>query len=149
MRLGQGEGGGQLAGQEGPQPPFLLLVVGPDGQQLAVPRVRRLIAEDLRRRRCAAQDLVQQGQLDLAQSLTTELLVEMAGPESPVLHLLLQRCRGQLVALPAHLRLHQVERLDLGAHELTRPFELGLEGGIVAEVPGHTAPLLGDNAIRN
>jgi hypothetical protein len=84
---------------------------------------------------------VHQSQPDLAQSLPTELYVEMAGPQAPVFDLLLERCRGPLVTLPAHLGLHEVERLDLLTHEPTRPFEFGFEGRIVAEVPRHTAPL--------
>ena len=80
VRLGQREARRQLASQQRPQPALLLFVGRADGQQFAVAGVGRLIAEDVRGRRCPAEDLVHQGELDLAESLSAELRIEVGGP---------------------------------------------------------------------
>src|SRR6185503_4927685 len=60
------------------------------------------------------------------------------GPQTPLAHLVLER-RDQLLADRVvdviRVRHHEVERLDLVAHELLDPVEVLLELGIGLEVP--------------
>src|SRR5439155_13020999 len=99
--------------------------------------------EDHWRQSVAAQGLVEQRQLELAEPRSAEVLVEKERPQAPVLHLLLERVCQRLglgVPGPGRAREHQVERLDLGATELLDPVELLLELGLSGEVPGHALP---------
>ena len=88
----------------------------------------------------AADDLVQQAELQLAEAGAAELLVEEQRPQALVLHLLLQAPHVLL-----HLRVgraHRVgedelERLDLLPAELLDPVELLLELRFGGEVPSH------------
>ena len=110
------------------------------GQDLAVPRIGRLAAEDDRPAVAAAQDLVEQGQLHLTIAGATEMRPEMGGPQAPLPDLLLQR-RDELLAdrvlhVPGVVD-HEVERLDLLPHERLDPIEFLLELGLGLEIPTH------------
>ena len=106
----------------------------------ALPRVGRLAAEDGGRAAVTAEHLVHQRELDLAEALAAEFGAEVAGPQALVLHLLLQRldrASGDRVGLVVRVAEHEVERLDLLAHELVDPVELFLELRIGLEIPRH------------
>ena len=95
----------------------------------------------------AAQDLVEQRQLQLAEALPAQLGPEVGGPQPLAPHLFLQRV-DRLTALPfqrheLHVREREVERLDLLADELVHPVELLLVLRIGFEVPRHVQPSLG------
>ena len=90
--------------------------------------------------RVAAEDLVEQAELELAVAGTAELLVEEDRPQALVLDLVLQALdqRLDLRVLGAdRVGEHVLERLDLLAAELLDPVELLLELGFGREVPGH------------
>ncbi len=111
-------------------------------EDLRVARVGRLAAEDHRREARAAEDLVHQGQLELAVARSAELRPQMAGPQLAALHLILKRADQVLVARVRDVvgALEQiVERLDLGADEVIDPVELLLELGVGFKIPGHGA----------
>src|SRR5581483_4835952 len=91
----------------------------------------------------AAEDLVEQCQLELAIALAAEVGAEVGGPQALLAHLFLQRLDrlapgtlelGELLVGP-----HQVEGLDLLTHEGVGPVELLLELGIGLEVPPHVS----------
>ena len=87
------------------------------------------------------EDLVQQRELELAVALTAQLRAQVRGPELLVADLLLERIDDRL-QLGAGRRERQpapeqVERLDLLAHEVPGPVELGLEVGFGLEIPCH------------
>ena len=114
------------------------------GDDLGVAGVGRLAAEHDRRPLRAAEDLVEQRQLQLAVALPAELGAEVGRPQPLAAHLLLQRVddlaagvveRRELQAGP-----HQVERLDLLPHERVDPVQLRLELGLGLEIPRHCAP---------
>ena len=72
------------------EPALLLLVGAVRGEHLHVAGVGRGRAEHLRRRRVAAEDLVEQAELELAVAGAAELLVEEDRPQALVLDLVLQ-----------------------------------------------------------
>ena len=109
-----------------------------DGDELAVARVGRLVAEDVGRGRAAPEDLVHQRELHLAVALAAELGVEVARPQAAVPHLLLERFGG-LPRVVGHVVVEEGERFDLLVDELAHPVELLLELGLGREVPGHVA----------
>ena len=87
-----------------------------------------------------AEDLVEQCELELAETGAAELLVEEQRPQPAVLDLLFERVDQGLglgVPRPGRAWEHQVERLDLGSTELLDPVELFLELGLSREVPRH------------
>jgi len=113
------------------------------GDDLGVAGVRRLAAEHDGRPGRAAQDLVQERELQLAESLAAELGSEMRRPQALPPHLLLHRVDG-LPPLALERRELQVgegevERLDLLPHELVGPVQLLLVVGFGFEVPRHGA----------
>ncbi len=121
----------------------MLLLVGRSvvGDDLGVAGVGRLAAEHDGRPLRAAEDLVEQREVELAVSLAAELGTEMCGPQPLAPHLFLQRVdhpapraveRNELV-----VREEVVERLDLFADEVLRPVELLLVLGVGLEIPGH------------
>ena len=89
-RLGQREGARDLAPQVRPEPPLLLRVGGAVGEQLHVPAVGRLHAEDRHRHHAATDDLGHQRQLQLAEARAAELRVEERAPQALRLHPVLQ-----------------------------------------------------------
>src|SRR5262249_52155318 len=109
-----------------------------------VARVGRLAPEHDRRPLRAAEDLVEQRELELAVPLAAELGPQMRRPEVAAAHFFLQWIddlaprlvqRHELLVRP-----EQVERLDLLAHERVDPVELLLELGLGFEVPCHGSP---------
>ena len=89
--FGHREGGPDLSVQQRRQPLLLLLVVTGDRDELGVAGVRRVVPEHTRRVVALAEDLVHEAELHLAEALAPELRVEMRGPQSLRLHLVLQR----------------------------------------------------------
>ncbi len=90
----------------------------------------------------AAEDLVQQGQLELAEAGTAELLVEEQRPQAAVLDLLLKRVGqrpGLGIAGIRRAREHQLKRFDFGAAELRHPVQLLLKFRLGGKVPRHEA----------
>src|SRR5687767_6794782 len=78
----------------------------------------------------AAEDLVDEAQLELAEAGAAQLLVEEQRPQAPLLDLVLEGLDQRLqlgVAGADGAREHQVERLDLVLAELGHPVELLLE----------------------
>lgn len=71
VRFGHGEAAGDLASEQRFKPLLFLLVVGSDGQQLAVARVWGLVAEDDRGYTDTAQNLMHKGQLHLPVALAS------------------------------------------------------------------------------
>ena len=112
------------------------------GEDLRVAGVGRLAAERARRPARPAEDLVDQRELHLAVAEAAEIGTEVARPQPLRLHLLLQR-REQLPVHRVRLVVHElvtereVDRLDLGLHELADPVELLLELRFGREVPRH------------
>ena len=91
LRLGHRVGREHVLVQQRHEPPLLLLLGPVGGEHLHVPGVGCSGAENLRRRGVAADHLVQQRQLQLAEPGTAELLVEEDRPEPLLLDLLLER----------------------------------------------------------
>src|SRR5690606_41516300 len=92
----------------------------------------------------AAEDLVEERELQLAEPGAAEVLVEEQRPEALVLHLLLERVDERLqlgVTRPGGAREDEVERLDLVLAEVGHPVELLLELRIGGEVPCHASSL--------
>ena len=85
----------------------------------------------------AAEDLVHEAELDLAEALAAEVGRQVGGPQAALLDLLLERRDGALEALLAELLEDGLDRPDLLAHELAHPVELLLELGLRREVPRH------------
>jgi hypothetical protein len=144
LRLGHRVGRPELLVHERDEPPLLLLGRAVGGEHLHVAGVGRGRAEEARRRRVPAQDLVDQRQLELPEARAAQLLVEEQRPQAPVLDLLLQGAGARLhrrVAEAERRREDQVERGDLLPAELLDPIELLLEFGLGREVPGHALPL--------
>ena len=101
-----------------------------------------MAAEHSRTELRTAKDLVHIRQLHLPITLPAVFGSEMTGPQSPILHDLLQRTNRFLVE---HARLvvdhvlageRKIKRFDLGLHELANPFELFREVRVDAEI-GH------------
>ena len=142
MRLGHRVGGDDLVVEQGLQETRFLLVRAVVGEDLRVARVRRLAAEDDRRVRRSAEDLVHQRQLDLAVTLAAEVGSQVAGPELSLLDLFLER-RDQLLAVRAGEVVGATEdepqRLDLVPDELVHPVQLVLKLRVRFEVPRHSS----------
>ena len=120
------------------EPALLLLLGAVGGEHLHVAGVGRGRAEHLRRRRVAAEDLVQQPELELAVAGPAEVLVEEDRPQALGLDLVLQALHQRLdlrVLRPDRVREHVLERLDLLPAELLDPVELLLELRLGREVP--------------
>jgi hypothetical protein len=115
------------------------------GEDLRVARVRCLAAEDRRRPPRAAEELVEQRQLQLPIALAAEFRPQVRGPQPPVPDLLLQgpgERTGLRVGLVVGVTEQQVQRFDLLADELVDPVELYLVVGIGPEVPRHAETVL-------
>ena len=142
--LGHRVAGEQLAVEQRLEVALLLLGRAVVGDDLGVAGVRRLAAEHDRRPLRPPQDLVQQGQLELAVALAAELGTEVGGPQPLAANLLLQGVddlaprplEGLVLLVPPD----EVERLDLLAHEPVSPVQLLLELGLGFEVPRHGHP---------
>ena len=141
MRLGHRVAGEHLAVEQRLQVALLLLVGAVVGDDLGVAGVGRLAAEDDRRPLRAAEDLVQQRQLQLAVALAAELGTEVGRPQALGAHLVLERIDDAALAVIERdellVREEIVERLDLLADELVGPVQLLLVLGIGLEVPRH------------
>ena len=83
VRFGHRVAGEQLAVEQRPQVALLLLVGAVVGDDLGVAGVGGLAAEHDRRPLRAAQDLVEQRELELAVALAAELGPEVGGPQTP------------------------------------------------------------------
>ena len=111
------------------------------GDDLGIARVGSRGAEHDRCPRRRAEDLVDQGQLQLPEALAAELRTEVGGPETVVADLLLQRLNNRSSLLvegeegPA--RVDQVERFDVLGLEVPDPLELLFELGLSLEIPCH------------
>ena len=135
--LGHAERRLQIAGQQRVQVALLLLGGAGEREDLRVTRVRRRVAEHQRRDRARAEDLVHQAELDLAKALAAELRVQVRGPQTLFLDLLLQRPGGAPQPLPSELARKRLERPDVLAHERAHPLQFGLELGLGGEIPAH------------
>ena len=141
VRLGHRVAGRNLAVEQRLQEPGFLPWGAVVGQDLGVARVRRLTTEHRRRPRRSTKQLVQQGQLDLAVPLASELGSEVAGPQRLIPDLLLKRpdgVHGDVVALVVGIPQEQIEGFDLLAEEAVDPVELGLELWFSFEIPHGT-----------
>jgi hypothetical protein len=141
LRLGHREAGEDFTGQQPRQVAFLLVFGAEAGDDLRVAGIGCLGSEHDRRPRAAAQDLVDQRQLDRAEALPAEFRTEVRRPQPLVADLLFERVddfaalvvqRQELTAGEQHL-----QRLDLFADELADPVELFRELGFGREVPCH------------
>ena len=124
---------------------LLLLLGAVGGEDLHVPGVGCLAAEDRRRRAVRAEDLVQERELELPEAGAADVLVEEDAPEALLLDLVLQpvdeAVDGRRTAdRPTGGGERERQRLDLLAAELLDPVELLLEFEIGREVPGHEVP---------
>ena len=124
-----------------------LLLVGPVvGDDLGIAGVGSLGAEDDGGPAGDAEDLVEQGQLDLPVPLAAQLGTEMSSPQIVVAHFLFHRVDdgSQLVVERVELpvRIEQVEGFDLVGHELAGPVQLCLKLRFSGEIPGHYCPFL-------
>ena len=106
---------------------------------LGIAGVGGLAAEDDRRPLRTAEDLVEQGELELSVALTAEVGSEVRRPQPLLADLLLERVddlatvvvqRGELQVRP-----DEVERFDLIADELVGPVEHLLVVGVGFEIP--------------
>ena len=147
VRLGHRVAGEDLAAEQRAEVPLLLLGRAEVGDDLGVPGVGGLAAEDQRSPLGAAEDLVEQRQLDLPVPLAAEFGAEVGGPKTALADLFLQRVDDppqprvrRDVLLPPE---YQVKRLDLVPHELVGPVQLSLVLGVGLEVPRHRASSLG------
>ena len=150
MGLGHRVAGGDLAIEQRLQVALLLLLGAVVREDLGVAGVRRLAAEDRGRPARAAQHLVHQRELRLSVAGAAELGPQVAGPETPLLHLLLQRSHDLHragVGLVVGIVQHEVEGLDLVADESGHPVELALELGLGLEIPGHGGSFYGSRWI--
>ena len=117
---------------------LLLLVRRPgEREDLGVARVGRVVAEHERRVGGAAEDLVHQAELDLAEPLPAQLGRQVRGPQPALLDLLAQRRDRALEPVLAELLEDGLDRPDLGAHEVGHPVQLALELRFGREVPRH------------
>ena len=94
----------------------------------------------------ASEDLVEQGQLDLAVPGPAEVRAEVTGPQAAIADLLLERWDERLTHRVLHVPRvvdDLIDRFDLVAHEVVDPIELGLELGVGFKIPTHGGiPLL-------
>ncbi len=93
-----------------------------------------------------SEDLVEQGQFDLAVPGPAEVRAEVAGPQAAIADLLLERWDERLTHRVLHVPRvvdDLIDRFDLVAHEVVDPIELGLELGVGLKIPTHDGiPLL-------
>ena len=139
-RLGERERAGDLAAEVGPQPAFLLGVGRTVGQQLHVPAVGGLHAEDRHRHHAAADDLRHQRQLELPEPGAAELRVEERAPHPLRLHLVLQVALDDLPLVRGQLVEDRLEGDQLAVDERPHPDELLLELRFRLEIPRHRVP---------
>jgi hypothetical protein len=114
------------------------------GQDLGVAGIGCLTAEHGRRPSGAAEQLVEQCQLDLAVTLPAHLRLEVGGPQPLLPHLLLERAhdrQGPVVGLVVGIAEHIVERLHVLPQEPVDPVQLLLVFRLGLEVPPHGADL--------
>ncbi len=140
LRFRHRETGDDVVGEQGLKIARLLLGRAVDGEDFRVAGIGRLAAEDGRGEHRASEDFVHQGQLDLPVAGAAQFGAQMAGPETAILHLLLQRADELLVQRIVDVERalqDQVERLDLLADEGVDPGQLVGEIGVGLEVPGH------------
>ncbi len=139
-RLGERERARDLAPEVGPEPALLLRVGRAVREQLHVPAVGSLHAEDRHRHHAAPDDLRHQGELQLAEPVPAELRIEERTPQSPGLHLRLEVALDRLPLLGGELVEDRFERYELAVDERPHPGELLFELGLGLEIPRHTVP---------
>ena len=144
VRLGHRVDHRDLALEQRVEPPLLLLVRAEHGEhvRLAAARCPGAGREDVGRPVGAADHLVQEGQVDLAEALPALLDRQVGGVELLVLHLLapLLEELGDRALRPTdvdHVVEQRLDRLDLLGHEAIGPIESRLHVGVGAEVPCH------------
>ena len=137
--LGHGERRLEIAGEQRMEIALLLLRGPREREDLGVARVRRGVAERQRGDGRAAEDLVHQAELHLAEALTPEFRVEMGGPQALGSDLVLHRRQRPHQPVEAELVDQRLQRPDPLPHEVPHPDELALEVRIGGEVPGHGA----------
>src|SRR5580693_895771 len=130
-----------LARQEPGQITVFLILGSEARDDLGVSGVRRLGPEHDRRPRAAAQNFVDQRQLDRPEALPAEFWAQMRCPQAIVADLLFEWIdnapplvvqRQELAAREQHF-----EGFDLLAYKLANPVEFLLELRFGGEVPGH------------
>jgi hypothetical protein len=87
--------------------------------------------------RRAAEDLVHEAELDLAEALAAELGRQVRRPQPAALDLVLQRRVDAVERRLVEVGGDRLDRPDLLAHEGAHPFELLFELGLGREVPRH------------
>jgi hypothetical protein len=120
--------------------PFLQLRCAVVREDLAVSRIGGLRAEHDRRTLGPAENLVQQGEFHLAVTGATQMRAEVGGPQSAVLHDLLQRrneCLPHRIVEVVRLLDDQIDRFAFRADEVIHPCELLRPLGVCREVPRH------------
>ena len=139
-RLGHRERRHHLLGEQRFEVALLQLRGAVAGEDLGVAGVGRLAAEHDRPRMGPAEDLVEQRQLDLPETLAAEMRAEVARPQPALAHPLLERGHEPPAHRVVHVERvtdHEVERLDLVRDEPFDPVELGLELGFGGKAPAH------------
>ncbi|PQM45975.1 hypothetical protein C1Y40_03853 [Mycobacterium talmoniae] len=124
--------------EQGCQIAGLLLVGAEHCQDLGVARIRCLTAEYRRRPARPAQDLVEQRQPHLSVALPAEVGGQVRRPQALLLDPLLQRAQhrhGVGIRPVVGVQRHQVQRVDLRAHELLDPIQFALIVRLGFKVP--------------
>ncbi len=135
--LGHRERRAQVAREQRLEPAALLVRRPGEREDLGVARVGRVVAEHERRVGRAAEDLVHQAELDLAEALPAQLGRQVRSPQPALLDLVAQWRDRALEAVLAELLEDGLDRPDLGADEVGHPVQLALELRLGREVPGH------------
>ena len=142
VRLCHGEAGHDPAFEQWHEVLLLLVLRTEMGDELRVAGIRRLTAEDARRKAAAAEDLVHERELQLAVALPAQVRRQVARPQVALPHLLLEgghHLRRQLVGgVKGRVAIsvkEEVQRLHLFAHEFVDPVQLFLEFRLGLKVP--------------
>lgn len=121
--------------------PFLL-IASESGDYLCIASIGRLGSENDGREAAAAEDLVHQAKLHLAEALTAQFGPEVASPQPLFLDQLLKlndrRSRRSIdIERICWASEHQVERFHFLADKAFDPVELCLEVWISTKIPSH------------
>ena len=122
-----------------------LLFVGPEaGEDFGIAGIGRLGTEHYRRKSTPPENFIHEAQFDLAKALATEFGTQMRCPQAALLDPLLQRPdqrAGSAVRIEGVRGApeNQVQRFNLGFHEVLHPVELLLELWLGRKIPAHVS----------